>query len=309
MPTKIKTPAGRIVWGHPTTSVLKFDDHKQPVLDKLGKQVEEFMFGLAIPRAEFEAVVWPAMYAEALTGFPTGQFPADMSFKYKDGDTAVKQNGVPYSASPHNVGNIIISVKTQMCPSIFKHNGAGWDQMEGSQIKCGDWVAVTLNLKVNVSTNPRFKSSLYVNPEAIEFVAYDTAIASSVDPVQALGAATAVPVGLSNVPTAAPVGAVGIPAPVAPVAAAPVAHALPPVHAAPVPNAYAPPVAPVAAAPAALPPPAQGFTAPAAPVAAAPVYAPPAAPVAAAPQPAPVAPQPAPVAPQPGAVPGMLPPR
>ena len=60
MTTKITTATGRIVWGNPFAGKPIFDDNRQPVLDKAGKQAIEFSFGLAIPKAQIDDIVAPS---------------------------------------------------------------------------------------------------------------------------------------------------------------------------------------------------------------------------------------------------------
>jgi len=307
---QILTPVGRLVSGNPFKGYLAKDDNGVPKTDKNGQQYNEYNYGIAFSHADFDTYIWPTMYAEIATGFPNGA-PQNFAYKFKDGDTAVTNDNVPYNTMPGRAGCKILFVTTRFPPAVFKLNAGGtYDQLTEDQMKTGDHIRLKLSFTVNVSTSANRKSSIYVNPDEIEHVAYDTEISTGykADPNAAFGGQAApIPHGASATPVA-PAAPVGMPTAAPPVAPAPAAPmAAPPVAPAPAAPMAAPPVAPAPVAPMAAPP-----VAPVAPVAPAPAYAPPAAgfahggaPVA----PAPVVPA-APVAPAPAApVPGAMPPR
>lgn len=296
---EITTPVGRIVWGHPTKAKQKIDqDTNQPVF-KDGQPVLEWSFGLAIPRAEFEASVWPYMHQEACKGYPSGTFPPKFSWKMTDGDKDIDPKGIPYSQREGHAGHMILAVNTVFqAPGVFKLEGGVYRQMGGDEIKCGDYVRVGINFKVNVPAKVTHTPSLYVNPLAIEFVGYGAEIKTGfvADPKAMFGGqAVALPAGASATPVGgAPAasmpgmgGMPGAPAAPAPVMAPPPPVAPPPpagpqrptdpthIHEPgtpgeqwyingawmPAPAAPAQPVAPPPP-PAALPPPAAGFASP-----------------------------------------------
>ncbi len=243
--TEITTPVGRIVWGHPTKSRQKIDQDTNQPLFKDGVAVMEWSFGLAIPRAEFEQLVWPHMHAEAAKGYPNGT-PPKFSFKYTDGDRDIDPKGNPYSAKEGYAGHIVLAISTVFqAPGIFKLEAGVFRQMEGNEIKCGDYVRCGINFKVNVPTKPTHTPSLYVNPLAIEFVGYGTEIKSGyvADPKALFAQPAALPPGASATPIggAAPAAmpGMGAPPPVAPPAGgmpgAPAPVAPPPVAAPPPP--------------------------------------------------------------------------
>lgn len=261
--TTITLPVGRIVWGHPCKPKQKIDDDtKQPKRDAAGNIVMETSFGIAIPIAEFNAAVWPVMHAEMSKGFPNGA-PGNFAWKFKQ-PTDIDDKGKPYGEREGCAGCIVLAVSTTLePPAVFQWDGARWNQMQADAIKCGDYVQAEINFKVNVSTNPRHKSSLYVNPRAIAFVGYGEAIVSSgfaVDPNAAFGngppplppGASATPIapaagaGMPGMPGAQPAAMPGnSPQPAAmpgAPSALPVAAASPPP--APPPVAPAPPVGP-----------------------------------------------------------------
>jgi hypothetical protein len=176
---EIDTGVGRIVWGHPSKAQHKRDQQNQVVM-KDGKPVEQWTFGLAIPRQHFETVIWPAMAAEAATGFPN--IPPQFSWKFKDGDNAIDRKGLPYNQREGYAGHYVLSVSTEVfAPQVVHFNPATgqYRQMAPDEIKCGDYVAAKLQLKVNVPTNASHTPGLYVNPVLIDFVGYGTAIVSA----------------------------------------------------------------------------------------------------------------------------------
>jgi hypothetical protein len=180
---ELRTPVGRIVWGHPTKGQIKKDPQtRQPKLNKEGKPTEQWAFGLAIEKAAFQQHVWPFMAQEAATGYPNG-VPNRFSWKYHDGD-GVDSNGKPFSAREGYAGCYVLNISSEaFSPPAFKYENGQYVQMSPEQIKTGDYIAVALNLKVNVvpqgSTNT---PSLYVNPVAIDFVGYGKEIQTQADP-------------------------------------------------------------------------------------------------------------------------------
>lgn len=212
MPIEVKTPVGRIVWGNPGKATIKKDQKGQPVL-KDGKPVEQWAFGLAIPKAEFQQVVWPAMAQEAATGYPQGA-PQAFSWKYKDGDNDRDRNGVPYNQREGYAGCYVLTITTEsFAPPIFKLNPqkGAYDQLTGDQIKTGDFVACALSFKVNVPTDRTHTPGLYVNPVAIDHVGYGQPIFNGPDAQQLFGGTQyQLPPGASAAPVAA-AGAPGMP--------------------------------------------------------------------------------------------------
>ena len=72
--TEFTTCLGRIVWGHPLKPQNKTKDD-QVVLGQDGQPVKQWSFGVAFPKADFLASVWPHLAAEAAKGFPNGAPP------------------------------------------------------------------------------------------------------------------------------------------------------------------------------------------------------------------------------------------
>jgi hypothetical protein len=250
-------PVGRIVWGHPTTGRVKLDNNKKPVL-KDGKQVTQWAFGVAIPKADFEAKVWPIWAQEAMKLFPSGQFPPKFAWKYKNGDTDRDDTGAPLSAREGYAGHYVISVSTEFqAPKLFKTNGAGFEELPSDAIKCGDFVQVNINV-ANHPANPNAAGSqagLYVNPRGVLFVAYGQEIVNGPDAATMFQGAT--PTVLPPGASLTPLAPTTVQMPGSTPAAAP-----PPPAAQPqmpggmgnVPPAVAPPPPPVVTAPVAVPP-------------------------------------------------------
>lgn len=338
---------GRVVWGSP--SVPRPKTHQdgalkgKPVIDETtGQPIMEIAFGLAIPKQQFQDSIWPTMAAEIATGYPNGA-PARFSYKYVDGDDnrPLADGKQPYAQREGYAGCFVLAytqrINAQFAPPpIYQYNPANgqYVQLPGEAVKCGDYIAVKTNFKVNVATGTH-TPSVYVNPRGIEFVGYGTAIVSAAafDPNASFGGVQrALPPGASATPMQQP-NAPGMPgtAPAPAPMAAPAA--MPGMTPAPAPMA-APP-APVAAPVGPQRPvdpshvhdngngTEQWFVngawdgqahpiTPAAPAAPAPLPPPAPAftgmPAPAAPMAMPAAPAPAPMA-APGAMPGVMPPR
>lgn len=242
MTQEITTPAGRIVWGHPTKSRTKTDQKtRQPIL-KDGQPVQQWGFGLAIPKAEFQTHIWPVMHAEMSTAYPQGP-PNVFSWKYIDGD-ANDREGKPYSQREGYAGCYVLSITSElMAPPVYKLNGNAYQQLAPDAVKCGDWVSVAVQFKVNIPNDKTFTPGLYVNPQAIEFVGYGTEIVSqaTVDPMAVFkGASHQLPPGASATPMAAP-GGPGMPG-VAPPLSPPGMGQLPAMSAPPAPGMTPPAV-------------------------------------------------------------------
>lgn len=177
---EIQTGVGRIVWGTPGKSQIKKDpDTKQPII-RDGKQVEQWVFGVAFPKADFERDIWPGMAQEAAIGYPQGT-PPKFSWKYQDGD-GIDSNGKPFNTREGYAGCYILTVSTEaFAPPIFKFQNGAFVQLNADQIKTGDYVALSLNLKVNVPTNRAHTPGLYVNPVGINHVGYGPEIHNGPD--------------------------------------------------------------------------------------------------------------------------------
>ena len=247
---------GRIVWGHPAKGNKAVNMRtQQPKLNKHNQEYEEFAFGVAVEKNKFNAECWPHIYQEGATFVPhclePGAFEGkDFSWKFKDADITRDKNGKLYSEYEGRAGCMILAIKTSaFAPSIYKWDGAKYEEIQPEHLKCGDWVAVAVSCEFNGS------NGVYMNPEAVTLIRYDDEIRSTgADPTAIFAGYTPTAVvGQPTLATTAPMPGVAPVAPVAPIAApvAPVAPIAAPVA----------PVAPIAApvAPVALPLPAHDF--------------------------------------------------
>ena len=208
---EITTPVGRIVWGqNPLKPKPVIDDAtKLPKLDKTGKPRMQISFGLAIPKAEFQATVWPALYNVAAQAF-NGSVPPSFAYKYVDGD-GVDPNGQPYANRPGYAGCYILTVSTEVDNvPMFQFDGTHqcYNQIPSDALKCGDYVSCGVDIVYNGQKSPN-KPGVYVNPKAVDFVGYGEHIASQggADPNAMFGrrqhqlphGASATPVGGSSI--------------------------------------------------------------------------------------------------------------
>lgn len=206
MSTPITTGAARIVWGNPLTGKPKTDQNNRPILDDQGKQIMQWAFGIAIPKAEFGAI-WQAMNTEAMTLYPQG-VPQNYAWKFKDGD-GLDDQGKPFNTREGYTGNIVLTVSTEsFAPRVVRLNGGAYsDMLDG--IKTGDYVRVAINLKAHSGKAGTRGSvpGLYVNPVMVEFLGYGEAIQNGPDAMAVFGGQQmALPPGASQVPLA-PAGA------------------------------------------------------------------------------------------------------
>ncbi|HRQ13037.1 MAG TPA: hypothetical protein PK205_07010 [Promineifilum sp.] len=221
---ELRTGVGRIVWGHPCKAQTKKDQRtNQPVL-KDGQPIQQWVFGVAFPKAEFQATIWPAMAAEAATGYPQG-VPQGFSWKYKDGDGVDKQ-GKPYNTREGYAGCYVLTISTEaFAPPVFRFANGGYVQMQANELKTGDYVALALNVKVNVPKNASHTPGLYINPVAVEFVGFGQEIVATADPMALFGGRQhQLPPGASMTPLA-PATGVGMPGTAGPLPGAPGAMA------------------------------------------------------------------------------------
>jgi hypothetical protein len=211
MPTEIKTGVGRILWGHPIKSKVKTDlNTKQPKLNKEGQPVQQWSFGVAFPKAEFQRDIWPGMSSEAATGYPRG-VPPKFAWKYVDGD-GPDHNGVPFGTREGYAGCYVLSISSEaFAPPVYKFQNGAYVQLGMDEIKCGDYVALALKLAVNVPQQSTHTPGLYVNPVAVEFIGYGTEIQNGPDPMALFGGQQRqLPQGASATPIA-PSHGVGMP--------------------------------------------------------------------------------------------------
>lgn len=201
---------GRIVWGNPGKSSVKTDNKtKQPVI-RDGQPVVQWTFGVAYPKAGFIANIWPAMNQEAASGYPNG-VPPGFAWKMVDGD-GIDRQGKPYNQREGYAGCWVLAISTEaFAPNIFRQEGNGYVQVPPENIKTGDFVAVALNIKVNVPKDKSHTPGLYVNPQGVLFVGYGQPIINGPDAQSMFGGQQfQLPPGASATPLM-PAGAPGMP--------------------------------------------------------------------------------------------------
>lgn len=167
---------GRIVWGHPgKPQKAKNLKTGQPKLNKQGQEYDQWSFGIAVEKNSFMASVWPYMQQEASASLPSG-IPQDFSWKIKDGDIAVDKKGKPFREYEGRAGCMILTISTTaFAPPLYKMNPQTnqYDQITADEIKCGDYVAVSINCKFNG------ENGIYINPQGIVHIGYGPEIVSS----------------------------------------------------------------------------------------------------------------------------------
>lgn len=168
---------GRIVWGHPAKAQKKTNPRNNQVITdpNTGQPVQQWVFGLAIPKDVFEQNIRPYLNQEAASAFPSGT-PQNFSWKFKDGDTEVDGKGKPYREYEGRAGCMILTISTEAFqPPIYKFENNQYVQLTENDIKCGDYVAVKINSKFNGATGVN-TPGLYINPEGVVLIGYGTEI-------------------------------------------------------------------------------------------------------------------------------------
>lgn len=178
-----------------------------PKMNKAGQPYREYGFGLAVPKTAWQDPRWDAtdfwnkMHQFVASKY-NGQPPANFKWKWIDGDTGVTQEGVKVNTKQGYPGHYVFTFKTTITPKFFRGEGPAnarvYTQIADG-IKCGDWVRVQTSFDINLGAN----CSLYLNPQAIEFVGYGDAIVNAPTGAQIFGAGPSfVPPGASATPLA-----------------------------------------------------------------------------------------------------------
>ena len=213
--TEWNSSVGRIVWGHPSKLTQRQDNNEKPIFNEDGSPAMGIAFGLAIPKAQFLANEWPMMQAEAAKGYPGAQVPQNFSWKIKDGDTDKDSKGNPLSGKEGYAGCYILTCasNTGFPVSVFKWNGARYDQMSENEIKTGDFVSAAIRAVLNIPQKATHTPSLYINPTGVEFVGYGTALGGGgIDPMKTFGGRQhQLPPGASATPISSAPAGVGMP--------------------------------------------------------------------------------------------------
>lgn len=217
---------GRYVWGQLIAQHKKNYTTKKPEFDQQNQPVMETAFGIAIPKPGPQSTpeevknfqdVWQAIYGEAgKQGYDHTR--KDFAWKFDDGDT-LKPDNTPYPA--HYKGCIVIACSTRIPVKLFAWNQAGAiEAVTEKDIKCGDYVQVSLNIKGHPAPN----AGLYINPSMVARFAFGEAIVGSADPNTVFTQRPSMPAGASATPIGtAPQYGMGqqAPAPAAPANFAP----------------------------------------------------------------------------------------
>jgi hypothetical protein len=202
--------SGRIVWksGDLFKGAPQLDfNTKQPKLDKTGKQVIQYGFGLAVSKQD------PAlnnfigmMQTEARSVYQSGNVPPSFAYKYKDGD-GIDDQGIPFSQREGYAGCIVFALTTQQPITWFKYDN-GQNVLITEGVKCGDYVNVQVNMKANVPAVTTHKAGMFLNPNAVQLIGYGKEIVSNVINASSIfgNAAPVVPQGASAIPVAPQAG-------------------------------------------------------------------------------------------------------
>lgn len=179
---------GRIVWGHPGKSKDKTDPQTKEIKrNNAGEIIQQWVFGVAFPAAEFEASILPYLQQEAYKGYPNG-IPGKFSWKFKHFND-VDDKGKRYGEREGCEDCYILTLSTELkAPEIYRKDGLNYFQIGEKDIKTGDYVAVQISAKVNIPTSHLHTPGLYINPEMVLLIGQGTEIVGqAADPSQVFG--------------------------------------------------------------------------------------------------------------------------
>lgn len=193
MPVAYKSGVGRVVWGRPGVFTPVTDDDGKAVINEDGTPALDMSFGVAFPKAEFLQFLWPLMLQAAAEDFPAvaqqgaAGAPQDYAWKYVDGDAATgHKKGKPYNEREGYAGCYVLAFTTRIqgATSYWKPSltqPGVWDQIAHTDIKTGDYVAVSGQFVSHKAKNARSKPGLYTNPQGIMLVGVGQAIINTPD--------------------------------------------------------------------------------------------------------------------------------
>lgn len=154
---------------------------KTPKLDKTGKQMTMFGFGLAVPKTingqpnpELQNMM-AAMQSEALQVYQNGNVPPSFAWKYKDGD-GIDDKGIPFSQRDGYKDCIVFNLTSYQAIRWFKWENGSNVQID-TGVKCGDYVKVQIHAKAHGPVG-QGKPGMYLNPNLVQLVGYGTEIIS-----------------------------------------------------------------------------------------------------------------------------------
>lgn len=216
MPVAYKSGVGRVVWGRPGVFSPVTDDDGKAVMNDDGTPAMDMSFGVAFPKQEFLPFMWPFMLQAAAEDFPAvaqqgaAGAPQDYAWKYVDGDAATgHKKGKPYNEREGYAGCYVLAFTTRIqgATSYWKPSltvPGQWDQILHTDIKTGDYVAVSGNFVSHKAKNARSKPGLYTNPQGVMLVGVGQAIINTPDAATMFGGMNyALPPG-ATAPGAAP---------------------------------------------------------------------------------------------------------
>ena len=166
------------IWGNDLwKGQVKTDDRtKQPVLDNSGQPINEWGFLISIPKSICTqdqmvdggaAHFLKAMNDEAMSIYPNGM-PPNFAWKMRDGDTAVDNNGQPYSNREGYKGCYVLTCNTRYAVPVFKHHQGAYVQISEG-VNAGDYVNVQLSIKAHPAAG-NSKPGLYLGPTMVLLV-------------------------------------------------------------------------------------------------------------------------------------------
>ena len=198
--------AGRLVQGDCFVG-RKTNKQGQPLgKDAQGNDKQNFYIGVAIPKTDpwFVNELWPIMNACGKAGYPhlfntNGEcVRQDFSWKFLDGDTAIDEQGKPYSEREGFAGHYVLRFSSSFAPKVYTARG---EQLitDPNMVKRGYYVRVVGSVKDNA---PSQSPGVYLNMYMIELCGYGPEIVGGPDAQQAFATPALLPVGASTTPVA-----------------------------------------------------------------------------------------------------------
>ena len=234
---RLTTPVCRLVSG--STAEPQTKDHKGAPLTvksgpNMGQPMQRWFLAVAIAKND---PAWPALRATiaeaARAGFPQlidaqgNALRRDFAWKIDDGDsTELNQSNKRNCDKEGYPGHWVLRFSSGFKPDFFVLRDGAYYQLDGAQIKRGDYIRISGNVEANGDAQ---KPGVYLNVGSVLLDHAGDAIASGPTPEQLFGSAPAAPAAPAPQGTfTAPAGSIA--PPMAPAAMAPAADFLRPAH-------------------------------------------------------------------------------
>lgn len=199
--TQILFPVGRMISGSVYKPVIETDNFNKPKLKDDGTPKTAFTFGVAIKKAgeqHWSQTPWGQLVLPiAAAAFPQQYQLPSFAWKIKDGDSNIpNKNGKMMRDMDGASGHWVVFFKQTWAPKLVTDKGT-IQLTEPEAVVPGYYIEVLADVTPNTGPSP----GLYMNPMAVNRVAYGERIATaSVDTTSVGFGQSALPAGASLTP-------------------------------------------------------------------------------------------------------------